>query len=155
MRQQSTSIMYIGQSWDSDDATKVVTSFSLLQDTGKPWRRNSTNKSQKMQHLGVRCFTLEFLLFVASLEVLVCSMDKRWQEQQIVFFFTMDWNWTYDERPFKRSVPLLLANFRPETPSFLLLISPLWSLNTLWDKLLRTAPWPRWQPLKSVLRDFM
>lgn len=66
-RQQSTSIiMYIGQSWNWVDATKTVTFFSLLQETGKPWRGKSTNKSHKMQHLGVRvrCFTLDFCFFV-------------------------------------------------------------------------------------------
>lgn len=94
MRQQSTSIMYnnviYGQSWDADDATKVVTSFSLLQDTGKPWRRNSTNKSQKMQHLGVRCFTLNFCF------LLLHSSSRLFHGQEMTratnCFFTMDWN---------------------------------------------------------------
>lgn len=64
-RQQSTSRMYIGQSWNRVNATKTVTFFNLLQETGKPWRGKSTNKSHKMQHLGVlvRCFTLDFLFF--------------------------------------------------------------------------------------------
>lgn len=78
-----------------------------------------------------------FCFFVASLEVLVCSMDMRWQEQQIVILHNAsEWTYLY-ETSFKRLVPLFLTHFRPERLS-LLVISLLWSINTL-RTLLRTT----------------
>lgn len=75
--------------------------------------------------------------FFASLEVLVCSMDMRWQEQQIVILHNAsEWTYLY-EASFKRLVPLFLTHFRPERLS-LLVISLLWSINTL-RTLLRTT----------------
>ena len=142
-RQQSTSIMYIGQSWNRVDATK---NSHLLQFVARNWK-TIAGESPQTNH--TRCNTWVsafaalhwifcfFLFFAASLEVLVCSMDKRWQEQQIVILHNASERTYLYEKKFKTLVPLFLTNFRPKRLS-LLVSSFLWSINSL-RTLLRTA----------------
>ena len=102
-RQQSTSTMYIGQSWNRVDATKnshllqfVARNRKIM--AGKVHKQITQNATP-----GCPCSLLYigffvFLFFAASLEVLVCSMDKRWQEQQIVILHNaLEWTYLYEK----------------------------------------------------------